>query len=266
MEQHICERCGFNTTCKRYMLQHLRRKTLCEAVNKDVDVSIQLSALLMRTYNETAVQCDFCDKKFNSKPNKCRHVKICKKNPANTKEGDIIPQNNLYNELEELKKQVKELKESHVTNGSVTANDNKLRGQLDALTQELHKCRIDTLFYKNKRNEEFYQKVLELALGGTHMKLHVGITDVTTESLHAEIKLWEDWKAAVGQLMCYNNELQRDELRLYCFGKYGQKAKKAAIENITRSGIKVFEFIDVDDGVDIYDTQLQEVVYSFKVS
>ena len=107
---------------------------------------------------------------------------------------------------------------------------------------------------------------MEQYLGGTHVKLKIGITDVTTDTLHAEIKVWEDWKMAVGQLTCYNNELPKEELHLYCFGKYGEKAKKAAVENINHCGIKVYEFRNIEQGIEIYNLNTKEVVYTFEVT
>lgn len=59
----------------------------------------------------------------------------------------------------------------------------------------------EIVMLKNKKNEEQYQIIMERILGGGHEKLHIGITDITTPLLHAELKKWEDWKAAVGQLL-----------------------------------------------------------------
>lgn len=55
------------------------------------------------------------------------------------------------------------------------------------------------------RDEKIYQFILEKHLGGTHLFLRdVGVTDITTDEFHAEIKHWSDSKKLIGQLMIYN--------------------------------------------------------------
>lgn len=48
----------------------------------------------------------------------------------------------------------------------------------------------------NKKNEIYYQrKLLE-----THKKTTHGITDITTNNEHIEIKHWKNYKNALGQI------------------------------------------------------------------
>ena len=54
------------------------------------------------------------------------------------------------------------------------------------------------------RNEAFYQKILERELNGKHMYLRTGITDITNDEFHAEIKRWSKWRQVVTQIMLYN--------------------------------------------------------------
>jgi hypothetical protein len=77
--------------------------------------------------------------------------------------------------------------------------------------------------------EEIYQKALEVHLCGTHCKLKHGITDISNDRLHAEIKCIESWKGALGQLLYYNFISPKDELHMYLFGK---KPKKFNINDI----------------------------------
>ncbi len=89
-----------------------------------------------------------------------------------------------------------------------------------------------------KYNESFYQALLEQHLQGTHKSIPgIGVTDVTTDSLHAEIKGWGDWKAGLGQLMAYNHGLKRDKLAMYFFG-----ARARDSTNVVR----VLRDLDVD--------------------
>lgn len=67
--------------------------------------------------------------------------------------------------------------------------------------------------------ESVYQKALEAHLGGKHCRYRYGETDVTTDTMHAEIKSWRNWKSGLGQLLYYNFASPRKDLRLYLFGE-----------------------------------------------
>ena len=108
--------------------------------------------------------------------------------------------------------------------------------------------------------ESIYQNVLEKYLDGKHISTEYGITDVTTNRLHAEIKSWCLWKTAIGQLMAYNLAEPREELHVYLFGK-----KLATATSIFRCfrlmRIKCFYFDKVQNVVMIRDSD-DNVVYT----
>jgi len=110
--------------------------------------------------------------------------------------------------------------------------------------------------------ESYYQFYMEKYLGGTHMKLKIGVTDITTATLHAELKVWKDWKTGVGQLNCYSAVENRSELHLYLFGKYGIKNKKNYIDAILINNIKPYEMRITETGFDIIDLQTNIIVHS----
>jgi hypothetical protein len=84
--------------------------------------------------------------------------------------------------------------------------------------------------------EEVYQDILSQHLGGSHCVLKpFGITDITTDKLHAELKEWCSWKAALGQLLSYNYASKRPQLRVYFFGKKPSKNNLHAIVTCLRS-------------------------------
>lgn len=56
-----------------------------------------------------------------------------------------------------------------------------------------------------RRNEKYYQSFLERTLGASHKVTKYGITDITTEDFHLEIKQWSNYKAALGQILSYNH-------------------------------------------------------------
>jgi hypothetical protein len=62
------------------------------------------------------------------------------------------------------------------------------------LLEKLGNLQIENAILKNKKDESFYQLIVEKYLGGTHSRNKNGITDVTTDKIHAEIKRWKFYK------------------------------------------------------------------------
>lgn len=127
------------------------------------------------------------------------------------------------------------------------------------LTDEIKQHILDNKIYKvihqprnNKRTEIFYQACIEKFLGGTHKRLKCGITDVTTDDTHAEIKNWDSWKSALGQLICYNGEDPKPNLQVFLFGT--PIKRKVVFETFANNNIHAYELRDVDDGVHIIDS------------
>ena len=87
--------------------------------------------------------------------------------------------------------------------------------------------------------ESYYQLHLENYLNGKHMRLKSGITDITNDDMHAEIKIWKDWSDAIGQLQRYCYHEHRKELRLYLFGEYTKKDKQDHIDVLISLNIKI---------------------------
>jgi len=103
--------------------------------------------------------------------------------------------------------------------------------------------------------EAYYQRYLQKYLGGKHMQLKIGQTDITTEAFHAEIKEWSNWKNAVGQLQVYCYVEYREELRLYLFGTSNKKFKNDYVNIIIGLNIKPYELIKTETGIDIIDLE-----------
>ena len=137
---------------------------------------------------------------------------------------------------------------------------------LDGLQAEIKTLRTELAFVRNKKTEKFYQTILEDLLKGTHQRLSCGETDITTDTFHAEIKHWESWKHAAGQILAYNNEDPKDELRVYFFGKYGKKNKALALDFYKKINIKIYECVDQSDGISVVDFETNEDVYNWRLS
>jgi len=126
------------------------------------------------------------------------------------------------------------------------------------------KLLLELQYYKNRKNEAFYQMMLEQHLGGTHKIISCGITDVTAKSCHAEIKEWKCWKEAVGQLTCYNLVDPKPELAMYMFGRYTESCKDQAVSVAGSCGFRTFEFKGTNEGeVYIEDCSSKEKVYGY---
>lgn len=311
-----CNRCGYNTDNKYLMIQHLKRKSPCLTPYSDVDRE-ELLKQFERQYNDTAVQCPDCEKKFNHKSNLYAHKKVCKKSTTSNNTlsdteirndtinvvHDVRTNNDNVNSIEDQQDFVKVLQTKEIwsvvhhlylRNNSIVKrfthsmdmykniylqileNDKwvikdkkdvftylikksvdssiEFIDSCDSHTKEelakldiitwLNDCAFKGLNPKISRNifrylmddhfapsissiEQFYQKHLERIYGCGHTILRVsGVTDLSTDKYHIELKNWVKWKEGVGQLICYSVEHPVDELRLYLFGNLPAKYKE----------------------------------------
>ncbi len=98
-----------------------------------------------------------------------------------------------------------------------------------------------------RRREKHYQEILERQLGVTHSKNASGVTDLTGDDFHAEIKSWNGWKAALGQILAYNDAEVKDRLEVYFYGASpGERNKKHIVQCFNKRGILVYEFGEDD--------------------
>jgi hypothetical protein len=115
------------------------------------------------------------------------------------------------------------------------------------------------------KNEYFYQKLLEDIVKGEHKKLKCGITDITTDISHIEIKQWKSYMAGIGQLLCYNTEDPKEELYLYLFGKRTDKLKKLVLLHCEEFNIIPFAMSYTDNVLTIRKVNDDTIVYSKNV-
>lgn len=107
--------------------------------------------------------------------------------------------------------------------------------------------RLNCLVSKlSSKKEKFYQDILEHRYNAAHQKTSAGITDLTNDSFHAEIKNWENYRESIGQLMLYNMAMPRNILKVFVFGKRPSPSKMENILNLHRKlGIELIE-LDID--------------------
>ena len=104
-------------------------------------------------------------------------------------------------------------------------------------------------------NEDIFQKHLETILHGGHVDYgFFGISDITTDEFHAEIKSWKAWKNVIGQLTSYNHASPRGELRAYMYGVLPCKQKLEVIKLLlTNCSIHLFHIKLCQDVLTIID-------------
>jgi len=111
-----------------------------------------------------------------------------------------------------------------------------------------------------KKNEKYYQQLLERLLGAKHLYIQgVGYTDLTTDDAHIEVKKWSDYHVVPGQLAKYNHVAPRARQCAYFFGPTPDKKRLALIRDLMgKFSIEMFSFdandvpyahVDVEDAV-----------------
>lgn len=106
-----CKRCGYCSKYKADLVKHLKRKKVCIPVKQDIDVETLLKDLTTAIYNEKTYDCVHCGRKFNAYQNRHKHEKVCKQNPENMPDEEMVP----MSVVAALQKEVLMLKEKMET-------------------------------------------------------------------------------------------------------------------------------------------------------
>jgi len=228
-----CPRCGYETGVNTNFKKHLTLKTvICSPIVADVSLEDIKHEFFNRKLNNQ-YECNGCNKKYSSTDTLRNHIKVCK----NTSTSFI------------------KTNSTQEKNNAVTFSNLKTKEAI-----EIDQLKLELMYYKNKNNESYYQKLLETVLCGSHKRLKCGITDITTDEYHAEIKNWSDWKEAVGQLICYNKHDPKNEMRLYLFGSCNEKKLNMIHEDCKSFDIIVYNIVNnEDDTINICNMDTSEV-------
>lgn len=262
-KEYTCKRCGY-ATCRKHNLQiHLQpKKFVCQPLLEDIDPKVLIDELTQTATNiDGAFSCTFCSRRFNARSNLSTHSKRCRQRVIEQTDIDRI--NDQVNELStKLAAQLDDATHIEMKNKELIAMLKQLQKDkkqdqkhYSTLQQQINNLQLEVGILKNKKTESFYQSALERFKfsGCTHQRLLCGITDITTDQLHAEIKVFSDWKEAVGQLLTYNQEMPRNQLHVYLFGQYNANCKKVAITALTNLNIQPFEIKVINDQISITD-------------
>lgn len=94
------------------------------------------------------------------------------------------------------------------------------------------------------KNIEHYRELVEAMTGGRRNRLDSGVTNVSTNEFHAEVKPWRSFAKALGRLLAFDVDDNKRELRVYFFGEYAESDKQIVLQVFTRYNIRCFEFVD----------------------
>lgn len=201
MTIYKCPRCHFTTNYISVYKNHLSKKKPCPET-----YSIEPAQDILKKFNELKQkchthQCEYCDKVFENPQQKHHHKKTCALKPSEEEARMINESVNYYRRLEVLEKKVESQQKQFIEKVA------DLNLKISLLTSALQ---------PNKK-EDFYQKILENMFNVGHNLYKNSVSNITTETFHAEIKKWDSWTEAVGQLIKYNIADPKEELRVYLF-------------------------------------------------
>lgn len=270
----VCPRCGYCTPQRSNMKKHLLKPLPCTPKNSDMtvdEIRNQFPWLFQKQFKggPKSLFCSICKKGFNSKQGLQLHEKkycngpmknISNRENLDAKIDDVIAKS------QEIEKEIAKLNDNFLQDKAILIEERDgyidentyLKSQIVNLENKVLNLEIALQIEKKNVSEKTYQKLLERFRfpGSTHMRLSCGISDITTDTVHAEIKRYDTWKEAVGQLLSFNIASPRAELHVYLFGRYSISCKKIAIEHLQKLNIKPFEIKFEDDIFTIRDVLL----------
>ena len=106
-----------------------------------------------------------------------------------------------------------------------------------------------------KKDEVYYQEILEKELSGKHIHISdVGTTDITTDDAHIEIKRWTRSHEVIGQLAKYQKAMPKQRSCVYFFGpRLSSKKTNDIVELMQAAGIEMYSF-DHKDNIERHES------------
>lgn len=242
---------------KRSQMQTLPCQHVLDHIERNIICTDYLSKRRIFKGNET---CCFCFKQFTYSLGLLGHFKVCRKNPDSPYYDKTLHKDETSGFLEAQQNNndfipfIEEYADSY-NDGVEKCEYNKQNDDLIRLINRLGK----------KKQEDYYQMLLEKHFKSGHLSLENGVTDISTDIMHAEIKNWDCDKKALGQLIYYNAVSPRKDLRAYFFGKCSNDKKKKTNEVFNKSNIRCFEFIETEECVQTVclNTGYKETIFLF---
>lgn len=258
-ELWICKRCHHESTTKSNLLSHLRRKFPCKVTGENVTTKAYIEDLLkLPVQEEKRYSCSYCNYQFNTRQSKSRHMKTCKVLHGTTKIIIEDTEDDIENTEASTSHQVPNEEENQGYIHQITA----LTTELQQKNMTIENMKLEIAFLKNKKNEQFYQEIMERQFNKT---LNIGITDITTDDAHYEIKRWSCWKEALSQLQLYNDEDPKEHLYACFFETCTDNHKEKVQKCLNKYNIECLEFHQDESGINLYNLQDKTIVFTYKV-
>lgn len=227
-EEWMCRRCHHKSSTKGNLMKHLNRQTPCTDEFEKIPIKEYLDELTTRKHTGKYYVCTYCASKYTTRQARHKHKKTCK---ARLQHCEGSTTQNIINEVTvTMSEPVEDLPVATHTEEEVT------------LASQYHQAEL--AISRETRNEQFYQRLLERHFNASHRVLESGITDITTDDCHIELKNWRSWQQAMGQLLVYNNDLKRRRLMACFFGDISAQIKSTAASHLSKQGIQCWEFIN----------------------
>lgn len=281
-----CPRCGYETDIKANLVAHLKSKKLCPVTFSNVTRESILEEYKKPERLNDAVACDWCKKEI-SKCNVSRHRQICPKRvDSNTSNNELTAMiedklQQMTTIMQEQGQEIASIKKKQIdilSVGSEVHNDALkfeeiieqqnleiyvLREELQNKDKVIHKQKLELAFLKKKKNEDFYQGIMEQHYNATHKTLECGITDVTTNDAHYEIKRWSCWKEALSQLILYNDDDPKEHMYACFFEICGEQQKKKVQSRFAKYNITCLEFREEKNSITLCDLESGEIKLTY---
>ena len=250
--EFTCKRCRYKTNTKGNLKLHLEKKKICEPLFEDIRRDILILELYPIKDNKYACECG---KKYAHSSGLTLHKRTCNFIHANLKTDakDKRVLSYLDNKLKEITIKC-DAQQKTIDQHKIDME--KQQVDMENQQKKLERQQFEILALKSKKDEIFFQKLLEKYFDAGHKKLPSGETDITTDTMHIEIKIWNEWKAAIGQLMSYNVDDPKQELRVYLFGKYADRCRKVAIETFTQLNIIPYDFTEDFNAINLINGEV----------
>lgn len=259
--EYVCDRCDYRTTDRSNFQRHLSKKIPCPPIKSNILLEEIRSALNEVRDKDKYICCDFCDKVYSSRQGLYHHMK--KYHPS---ENETVGQGILQPYIEKIKTLEEDLKDTIREYKLTLYSLQEALSELKEANSLITKQKQELYVLKSRRNEDFYQVIVEQYLQGKHKRVGHGVTDVSNETTHAEIKKYDDYKSAMGQLLAYNSTDPKDNLHMYLFGNYTSKVLANAYELLNKYNIQLFVF----ETISLYEINIKkyitnEVVFTYLV-
>lgn len=138
-----------------------------------------------------------------------------------------------------------------------------LRDELQKAQQIIQRQKLEFTFLKKKKNEDFYQGIMEQYFNATHKTLDSGITDITTDDAHYEIKRWNCWKEALSQLILYNDDDPKEHMYACFFEMCSEQQKNKVQSKFAKYNITCLEFREEKNSITLCDLESGEIKLTY---